>query len=179
MVNRNKRFYKKERVRIDNILEIRLDCKTWERISQIAVFKGKSFSWVVRFAVFRFIKRKDVVTFIRTPTRWAKYQSLSDLAKKQASARAIHRHKLCLYGNDEFLIRMTAAMLCCTMTHLVRLSLEWNLGELERSAVLPGRFHRLVWYWMGIKLFRDVKLPIMSHTDKHLALIRFDEDDYW
>jgi len=51
--------YRKLKIPIDNVLEIRLPALTWNKIKWIAACKNCSCSWVVRYAVFRMIKRVD------------------------------------------------------------------------------------------------------------------------
>ncbi|MES0490786.1 MAG: hypothetical protein ABUK01_12395 [Leptospirales bacterium] len=182
MVNKNKPYYKL-RVPIPNILEIRLNQDTWERISQIAVIKGKSYSWVVRYCLFRFIKRNNMksnpVNFNSEKQR-EKYTMMETRARHHLVEKNLHRHKLCLYGDDELYVRMIAGFLHRTMSHLVRLALEWYLSELERmSTGKPGRFHRLAFYWLGIKLYGLAVLPNVSPEYKQIQFIRFSDDEYW
>jgi len=187
MLNRNKTYLKKETFCIDSILEIRLNAETWKRITRIAKIKKKSYSWVVRYAVFRLINRKNPVKYIQGWTsvdRHRKFKELNEIikngAKRDESTSKMHRHKLCLYGDDELFIRLSAAMLHCTMTHLVRLAMEWNLSELERRTFgKSGRFHRSSFFWLGIKLFQAVELHSLNTSERPLKLIRFDGTDYW
>jgi len=70
--------------------------------------------------------------------------------------------------------------MCCTMSYLVRLALEWNLDELERlSSGKFSRCHVAAFYWLGIKLYGGVELPTCSPQEKQLRLDRFREDEYW
>ena len=188
MLNRNKKTFKKEIVAIDSILEIRLHDETWGKIVRIANIKHKSFSWVVRYAVFRLIKRKDHVKYIQgweSEDRHEKFRNLSELARVKrvpttGSHGSMHRHKLCLYGEDELLIRLCAARLSCTMSHLVRLALEWNLDNLGKSICNKlGRFHHLSFFWLGIKLFRDVEIHNHGLSYKLVRLIHYEQTDYW
>jgi len=184
MLNRNK-SYTKVGIDIDCILEIRLNHEMWEKIVRVAEMKKKSYSWIVRYCVFRLIKRADAKAYIlnwKSSKRRVNFEILEERVKKHCGDN-LHRHKLCLYGDDEFLIRMTAGLMHYSMSHLVRLALEWNLDEIERiSNAKPGRFHRLAFYWLGIKLYEDVKgvnFPTRGTVDLQYRLIRFNEADYW
>jgi len=180
MLNRNE-FYHKNGLEINNILEIRINHDAWAKIVRIASSKKKSYSWVVRYCVFRMIKRKNKIQGWNLENRRNKFEALSKEVKKHRSDKDLHRHKLCLYGSDELLIRMTAGYLSCTMSHLVRLALLWNLDELERMSARRNscRFHRLSFYWLGIKLYEDVELPTLSIPDQYFQLIGFNELSYW
>jgi len=187
MVNRNTNLLVKLGIHPDNILEIRVPAETWEKIARIAKSKKCSYSWVVRYSVFRLIKRKDPVRYITNyilergkRNKWMKFQASHRRAEQQSQLKGFHRHKLCLYGEDELFIRMTAGLMCCTMTHLVRLALEWHLAELERlSTGGTSRFHQAAFYWLGIKLYGGVELPTSLPEHKALQLNRFHEKEYW
>jgi len=182
MHNKSKRYWKIP-VHPDNILEVRLTPDVWAKIVRIAGMKKTTYSWVVRYCVFRLIKRKDPrrnvgdVIFRNNST---KFNRMDSLARGHIASESFHRHKLCLYEEDEFFIRMTAALMHCTMTHLVRLALEWYLDHLDRfSYGRPSRFNKLAFYWLGIKLYGGVALPIFRPENKDLCLIRIEENEYW
>ncbi|MES0489707.1 MAG: hypothetical protein ABUK01_06940 [Leptospirales bacterium] len=186
MYNRNSP-YEKLAIQPDYILEIRLKPEIWERIVGIAEMKKRSYSWVVRYCLFRFIKRKDPRKHIGYCTflfKKGKFEKVHELAKQYPGLDDLHRHKLCLYGEDELFIRITAALMCCTMTHLVRMALEWNIDELEKETYIRlsrfrKGFHANAFYWMGIKLYEDVVLPTMGCKHKDFRLERFHQLDYW
>ena len=93
----------------------------------------------------------------------------------------MHRFKLCLYGNDELFIRNTAAKLGCTISHLVRMALEWYLTELIND---KGKFENAAFvchfYWNGIKRYFDVDLPIkFKKRTWNIQFSAYSEHDYW
>jgi len=185
MINQSEYF--NNGVSIDNILEIRLCKKTWDKIEVVSKRSGKSFSWVVRYALFRLIKRKSLQTRLNKGAFGDKFRSLDKVARgKKRVSKEQHRHKLCLYGSDEYFIRATSAFLNVSMTHLVRIALEWHLDTLlERFTRLPRRgnakkrFFRLAWYWLGIKRYNDVELPIQLTQKFSVTLIRYPSYEYW
>jgi len=187
MVNRNTNRLWKLGIHPDSILEVRLPLETWEKIVRIATVKKRSYSWVVRYCVFRLIKRKDPFMYITNHVlepgkhdKWKKFRTLHSRVEQQASAGNLHRHKLCLYGEDEMFIRITAGLMRCTMTYLIRLALEWYLDELQRlSSERPSRFHSHAFYWLGIKLYGGVDLPTSIPEERILLLRRFRETEYW
>ncbi|MES0491205.1 MAG: hypothetical protein ABUK01_14510 [Leptospirales bacterium] len=182
MYNRNERYWKIP-VHPDHILEIRLKPEIWARVVQIADRKDCSYSWVVRYCVFRMIKRKDPRRYVGNcivKNNSVKFEKMDAAAREHIGDDNLHRHKLCLYEEDEFFIRMTAGLMHCTMSHLVRLALEWNLDELERlSNGRSSLFHDLAFYWLGIKLYHGVVFPTMDLINKDFRLDRLNEHDYW
>jgi len=182
MYNRNDRYWKIP-VQPDNILEIRLKPETWAKVVKIAEMNRTTYSWVVRYCVFRLIKRKDPRRSVGNVISWnnsAKFNMMDLRAGEHLNADNLHRHKLCLYEEDEFFIRISAALMHCTMTHLVRLALEWYLDELERQSTnRPSRFHEYAFYWLGIKIYRGVVLPTYKPENKDLCLERLPNTAYW
>jgi hypothetical protein len=143
-------------------LEIKLDYKTWERVVKIAGKRKVSYSWVVRYVLFRLIKCKS--------------NNIPDIIRN-TSMEKIHRHKMCLYGKDELLIRMTAALWGCSMTRLVQIALIRNLWRLECET--EGKFHRISFYWLGIKMYNGVKIHNKTPGNIYLQLTPFPKSAYW
>ncbi len=152
----------------ENILEIRLSLQTWDRVIATARAKRRSYSWIVRYCVFRAIDRKR-------PLRLCAYH---EAACRQKRSPGFHRHRLCLYGEDEFLIRVTAGRIGCTMTHLVRMALEWNLPRLS-IAGKGGVAHQMGLYWLGIKRKKDGEFPILFTDRTSLLFTPFPQTSYW
>ncbi len=165
----------KKRVSPDHVLDIRLCRKTWQKILYIAAKKKCSYSHVVRYCVFRLIRRNDFTGISKRSKRY--YHSLERLARKKQTATQFHRHRLCLYGDDELFIRMVAARTGCTMTHLVRLALEWHLENLKRIGIERGGFHALAFYWLGIKIHMGVDFHTHG-SGTRLFLERLPETAY-
>jgi len=187
---KNKSIYNKLKIQVDNVLEIRLSFGTWNKIRWVAGNKRRSYSWVVRYAIFRMIKRQDIQGFAYgkySETRIKKMAKLNELVRADRfDSKNKHRHRLCLYGEDELYIRLSAARLGCTMTHLVRLALACYLDELFRkfplfrpSKDMNGLFSRAAWKCLGIKMFHVAKFPNLRPSHMHFDFIRYKCSDYW
>ena len=184
--------YHKNCEQVDSILEIRLCSDTWEKIKRVAMVREKSYSWVVRYALFRLIKRKNAQQY--TISLMNRLHSMNNsgesnvehINKKVRDRRnnnvPKHRHRLCLYGEDELFIRLTASSLRCTMTHLIRFALEKYLDSLMETSLSKvgfGRFHLAVWQWLGIKIHYGVELPTISIDKVYFTFQRYQKCDYW
>lgn len=133
---------------------------------------------MVRYCVFRLIGRSSPVgVVVRGRSRYG-FVEAEERARRQKFEKGLHRHKLCLYGEDELFIRAAAGKLGCTMTHLVRLALELNLRRLEAS-IGRSRFHELSFYWLGIKRQRVGEFPNSLTNISTLRFRRFPETEYW
>lgn len=171
----------------DHILEIRLPIELWRRIKGAAKLHGVSYSWVVRFCLFRLIMRPSPLTYLGQDMAWRRLKGIDSKfyfrnlrAVAQKSAGAFHRHRLCLYGEDELYIRMVSAMLGVSMTHLTRLALECNLERLERASYRrPTRFFQASLYWLGIKRRKDVDFHTRPMQKAAIALSRYPKSSYW
>lgn len=146
--------------------------------------RGVSYSWVVRYCLFRLISRRDPVAFFAgAGSEGAKGGVITATNRRaycQKFAGAFHRHKLCLYGEDEATIRVVACQLGVTMTHLVRFCLEYGLEALERyDAFGGGRFHAAAFYWLGIKRVRGVEFPIRNSQFAAILLKRYPKSSFW
>jgi len=171
---------------IDSILEINLSIETWEKVKTIAEITHSSYSWVVRYALFRLIKKKNFMKFILNKQIIEKFEKVNAEAQRKGRCKNMHRHKLCLYGEDELFIRITAAQMNFSMTHLVRLSLEWYLDDILRAVLKNDRYSSsskrhfdAAWYWLGIKHYCDVEIPNKSCKDLRVDLSAYPIYSYW
>ncbi|MES0491966.1 MAG: hypothetical protein ABUK01_18375 [Leptospirales bacterium] len=186
---KNKSVYRKLKVPVDYILEIRLGIGSWNQIKSVATARDLTCSWVVRYAVFRMIKRRNLQGYITGAGSLVmdkKFKLLNERVKaNRAGSADKHRHKLCLYGEDEMFIRLAAMQMRCTMTHLVRLALEYYLprmvSKIQTVGFLPlGFFSRSSTYWLGIKLYAGVTIPGRRGIEQvHIKFRSFEKSDYW
>ncbi len=186
MINRNS--FQKKGPMPHYILEVRFSDEIWSRVVRVARIRKTTFSWVVRYCLFRLIKRRKPLKYILNVTireslksnENENFESVWESAIRQKKCKRFHRHRLCLYGEDELFIRVIAGILNCTMTHLVRFSVEKSLSFLEKMLLHPiSRFHQIMFYWLGIKLFQDVEIPISNTQFTAINFDRFSDIDYW
>ncbi|MES0489252.1 MAG: hypothetical protein ABUK01_04620 [Leptospirales bacterium] len=181
--------YRKLKIPIDNVLEIRLSPLSWNKIKWVAVNKNRTYSWVVRYAIFRMIKRSGQFhpDGENVGLRSAKIAKLNDLMRSErGNSQKKHRHRLCLYGKDELFIRIAAAKMGCTMSHLIRLSLTMYLDDLVskfpyigRSRDRNGRFSGPAWKCLGIKIYRGVRFHTIGARQQHFEFTYYQKSDYW
>ncbi len=173
---------------IKSVLEIRLCEDIWNRVQGASALTGKSYSWVVRYAVFRLIRRarlRDYIGYAGNPAFCDSHGKLfrpHPLNRKVWARRSEsgikHRHRLCLYGEDELFIRLAAARLGCTMTHLVRLALEKYLA-IFIDAWVHSRSGIVFFYWLGIKIFKGVEFHTFSKDEHIITYEKFSPKDFF
>lgn len=186
---------------MDSILEIRLCPEMWQRIKWVAERRQSTYSWVVRYALFRLIKRVDpkkCYSHIGNPgfgsasfgspagggpneRAWARRSGAS---RKGADAK--HRHRLCLYGADEQAIRHASSYYGCTMTHLTRVALELHFERIYAAMLKTSRgasrmtpMSRAFWFWLGIKIYQGVEFHSLSLEQRMLHFQRYPKGSYY
>lgn len=124
------------RLPIANIWEVKLEKEVWERVCKVAKERQCTFSWVTRYCVFRLARKKNLIMRPAMENHSCKIKKIYQGQKK------LHRHMLCLYGDDEMLIRLAALRLGVTVSHLIRISLYWFLPKIEsRQVTWPQIFY--------------------------------------
>lgn len=118
------KFLEGKPIQITNVLEIRLASRYWIRIQTTAGQRKRTYSTISRYCVLR-LARKCSLSW--TPKL---REARRMVALNAAPAGKLHRHMLCLYGEDEKLIRLAAMDLGLTITAFVRLALELYLSRI-------------------------------------------------
>jgi hypothetical protein len=98
-------------------------------------------------------------------------------------AQDMHRHMICLYGEDEKLIRLAAIELGLTLSAFIRLALELYLDALamEKRSQRPVTDNDLT--WEGIRFTETIQIFATNGGgwpfSRDLSCMRFDIDGYW
>ncbi|MDH5716571.1 MAG: hypothetical protein OEZ22_02910 [Spirochaetia bacterium] len=155
---------------IKNVWDVHLDVHIWENIKTAAEIHSRSFSWIVRYCVFQLVLKKNL--------RWTnKLKILNENIKKNIPGKT-HRHQLCLYGDDELLLRTAAIQLKISVSQLLRLSIAMFLDRLLKKKVSKENL-----FWYGIKIvleindFRSLKKKIPAMDFRSFKL--FSIHQYW
>lgn len=145
---------------ITDLWEVRLPARLWREIVRIARTRGKTFSTITRFCVFALAERSSL--------RWhKKFVELHKEDKAELKAAGeIHRHMLCLYGEDVRLIRLAALELKITVSAFIRLALRFYLRyfAMEKQSRRYPNDAKL--FWLGIKRW----ITITLHAVNELSL---------
>ncbi|HRP70679.1 MAG TPA: hypothetical protein PLY93_14225 [Turneriella sp.] len=114
----------KRSVKITNIIEVHLPQQQWERIITLAVARKKTFSTMTRYCVLRLVRKVNL--------RWTPVliKAHGKAKREMQMGDSVHRHVMCLYGEDEMLIRLAVMRLSITMSAFIRLALELFLPRL-------------------------------------------------
>ncbi|MDH5721481.1 MAG: hypothetical protein OEZ13_12820 [Spirochaetia bacterium] len=141
---------------IQNIWNVHLNVHIWENVTLAAQMHSKSYSWIVRYCVFQLALKKDI--------RWSNRLKMIHENIKENPPEKSHRHQLCLYGNDEILLRNSAIVLGITVSQLIRISIAMFLDRLLKKKVSKEDL-----FWYGIKIVLKIK-NFRSLKNKVLAM---------
>jgi len=155
---------------IKNIWDVHLDVHIWENVKYAAEIHSRSFSWIVRYCVFQLVLKKNI--------RWTSKMSILHENIKKNMPKKTHRHQLCLYGNDEILLRNTAMQLRISVSQLIRIALCMFLDRVLKKKVSKENL-----FWYGIKIIYEIK-DFRSLKNKILAMDfrsfkSFSVNQYW
>lgn len=174
---RQPRFLQDKPVRISHVLEIRLAPTHWNRIKLEAWRRRRTYSTISRYAVLRLARKCSL--------RWTPQlqHAVADVRQGISIAQDMHRHMICLYGDDEKLIRLAAMELGLTISAFVRLALERYLPLLAMEKHSHWRVTDKDLTWDGIRLIENIQIFALNAGSRpalrDLSCIRFEIDSYW
>ncbi len=101
---------------ISDVWEVQLQPQLWRRLRMAAAQRQTTYSNVTRYCAFRLAEKQNL--------SWNRLlQQAYDATKRSAGESRLHRHMLCLYGEDVKLIRIAALTLGISVTAFIRISL--------------------------------------------------------
>lgn len=171
------RFLEGKAVQITNILKISLAPTHWNRIKIAAWQRGRTYSTITRYCVLRLARKCSL--------RWTSqlHKAKTGVRRGLEIAKDMHRHTMCLYGEDEKIIRLAAMDLGVTMTAFVRLAIELYLETLAMEKQGTRYITNTQLTWEGIRFTECVQIFAENGGGwpftRNLSCIRFDLDSYW
>lgn len=164
-------------VKIADVWEVTLPPKLWRSLVSCSRFRKSSYSWVTRYCVFRLAESQNL--------RWSKSLAkiYNDVRTEVAQGGKLHRHMLCLYGEDIKLIQFAAMQLGISVTAFVRLALAMYLARLamethSSKAVTPAEFFQLgIKRWLQIP-WRALNIARIPHI-RQLLFNGFPPHLWW
>lgn len=171
------RFLEDKAVQISNLLEVRLAPYQWNRIKLCAWRRRRTYSTITRYCVLRLARKCSL--------RWTmKLQTATESVREGLNiAQDMHRHMMCLYGDDEKLIRLAAMDLGLTMAAFIRLAIELYLPALA----MEKRSNRVITdtdlTWEGIRFTETVQIFAVNGGPwpfaRDMSCHRYAADSYW
>ncbi|MFO1470726.1 MAG: hypothetical protein U1F27_06820 [Turneriella sp.] len=116
-----------------------------------------TYSTITRFCAFRLAEPEQLRNF-RLFTR-----VISDIKKDTASTPILHRHMLCLYGEDVKLLRLAAMRLNLTVSAFIRLALWLYLPRLETQNNTTRFISPEILFLLGTKRWMIIPLAALNN----------------
>ena len=171
------RFLEGKPIRITHLLEIRLAPLHWNRIKIAAWQRRRTYSTITRYCVLRLARRCSL--------RWTRklHQAVDGVRHGLDIAQDMHRHMMCLYGDDEKIIRLAAIDLGLTITAFVRLALELFLQTLAMEKRNRWCVSSNDLTWEGIRFIESIQIFAVNGGgwpfSRELSCAPFAIDSYW
>ena len=142
---------------IEDVWEVHLISAVWKKLTQIAKQRKVSYSTVARYCIFSFVEQKE----LKMKKAWLGLhaQNRASLAKENA----IHRHLVCLYGEDVVMLRLAAIRLQISVSALIRLALVLYLPSLAMENHSTQFVNSEELFYLGIKRWLRIE-----QTELHL-----------
>ena len=161
-------FLKHRPIQITDIWEVHLPLSTWRSIRQLAKKRNRSFSTVTRYCIFRLAEKASL--------RWfGKLQKAQkEIRENLACSEILHRHMVCLYGEDVMLLRIAALKLRITVSAFIRLSLQLFLPRLATDFHNCQKVSDKELFWCGIKRWQTVPISALNiQKVPHIRIFAF------
>mgnify|MGYP000895687787 CR=1 FL=1 len=171
------RFLANRDVEITQVLEIRLAPAYWNRIKIIVWHRRRTYSTLTRYCALRLARQCSL--------RWTPQlrQGLLRVQAAGAVAEEMHRHMMCLYGEDEKIIRLAALSLGLTITAFVRLAIELYLSRLVMEKHSQYVVTDTDLTWEGVRITEYIQIFATNAGSRpfyrHLSCEYFPVDSYW
>lgn len=142
-----------EPVRVDAIWEVLLPPEWVNKIRYLAKKRKVTMSWIVRYCIFRLLRRRKLALSPTEQTMLEKIQAEMRLHRSRTmryystNKTLFHRLQVCFYGEDEKWLRLAALELEISVSMLIRFAIYRYFAGLENEKAIP--YWRL--FWMGIK----------------------------
>jgi len=166
-------------IQITNLLEVGLAADQWHRIKICAIMRRKTYTNITRYCVLR-LARKCALQWT-TRMRAAE----TGVKKELRFSPLRKRHMVCLYGEDEKLIRLAAMDLGITMSAFIRLALELYLPLFSNA--MEKRSQRRIsnekLKGEGIRFLQEVQIYAENAGgwpfSRQITCIPFELSTYW
>ncbi len=170
-------FLEHRPAKIANLWELKLSKRLWQEISIQAKARRCSYSTITRYCVFRLAEQQNL-------RRNALFDSvLNEVRQEMRSDGARHRHMVCLYGDDEVLIRIAAMRMGVTVSALMRLALWLYLPRIAMEKQSYKCVSDRALFWLGIKRWAQISCNALNTfaipTLRTFTFSNFAPDNWW
>jgi hypothetical protein len=148
---------------IAELWEVRIPSNLWRKIKYLARLHRTTYSTITRFCAFQLAMDANL--------HW--HKKLLALKKEdncEYKAGGLHRHMMCLYGQDAKMLRLAAIELGISVSALIRLALRLYLQDLAMESRSRERVDYRVLFWKAIKHW--VEIPLFAINQYGIPIYR-------
>jgi len=174
---RQPKFLSDKSIQITHVFEVRLTPLQWNRVKMIAYQRRRTYSTITRYCVLKLARKTRICRSKRMAA------ATDGVREGVAIAQSLHRHMMCLYGDDDKLIRLAAMDLGMTLSGFIRLAIELYLASLamENHSSRPITNTQLT--WEGIRFIEQIQIFATNGGpwpfSRDVACHRFPIESYW
>ncbi|AFM11927.1 hypothetical protein [Turneriella parva] len=170
-------FLTNKPAKISNLWEVHLSQKLWQSLASLAKLRRCSYSTITRYCVFRLAEQQNLRCL-------ALYTNvLNQIRDDMRQTPTKHRHVVCLYGEDEVLIRMAAMRLGITVSAFIRLALWLYLPRIAMEKHSLRSVSDYALFWRGIKRWAQIRCSAMNTlgipTLRTYTFSNFKPQEWW
>ena len=162
---------------INDIWEVHLSQRLWRQLACLSRNRACTYSTITRFCVFRLAEPEQLRNF-RLFNRL-----VPKIRRETAQAPALHRHMLCLYGEDIKLLRLAAMRLNMTVSAFIRLALWLYLPRLAMEKNSSRFISPEMLFQLGTKRWMIIPYAALNHECKpairHFTFASFPPWFWW
>jgi len=175
--SRQPKYLADKTVQITHVLEVRLAPLQWNRIKIATWQRRRTYSTITRYCVLKLARK--------TRLCWSKRMAAATDGVREGIeiAQSLHRHMMCLYGDDEKLIRLAAMDLGLTLSAFIRLAIELYLESLAMGYRNYRPITNTQLTWEGIRFTEQIQIFATNGGpwpfSRDVACHRFAIESYW
>lgn len=170
-------FLDKRPAKISNLWELKLTPRLWQVVALQAKMRKCSYSTITRYCVFRLVEQQN----LRLNTLLNR--ALDQVRQDNNHGQEKHRHMVCLYGDDEKLIRIAAMRLGITVSALMRLALWLYLPRIAMEKHSRKSVSEDSLFWRGIKRWAQIHCRALNTfaipTLRTFTFTSFSPQSWW
>ena len=140
---------------ISDVWEVQLQPDLWHRLRMATKQRRTTYSNVTRYCIFRLAEKQNL--------RWNPLFSNAVKSTKVAGRKEMHRHIVCLYGEDVRLLRLAAMTLGITVSAFVRMALWLYLPRVAMEIRSKRSVSAIELFRLGTKRWIQIPMQALNH----------------
>lgn len=147
-------FLVEKPTKINDVWEVGLQPELWRRLCVTAALRRTTYSSITRYCVFRLAEKQNL--------RWHPLFSDALKSSKVHKGQELHRHMVCLYGEDVRSLRLAAMTLGITVSAFVRMALWLYLPRVAMEIRSRRTVSAAELFFLGTKRWLSIPMQALN-----------------